>query len=151
MAWSYSGDPSASNLDEVRWWIGDTDTDDQQLADAEVNFAIDTTGNNKRAAAWCARALKAKYSREVNIRAGAAGEFRIDLAGLARAYGELADFLEAGMIAYASPWAASISIEEKEDQRDDSDRVVPFFNRNMFSENSAIDRSVRSWNNYGET
>jgi len=149
MAWSYSGDPSASDLDEVRWWIGDTDTDEQQLSDAEINFAIDTTGNNKRAAAWCARALKAKYSREVNIRTGAAGEFRIDLAGLARAYGELADYLEWSVDAYAAPWAASVSIDEKESQLDDSDRVLPFFDRNIFSSSSADDKKTLSWNTYG--
>ena len=132
ISWSYSGDPAASNLDEVRWWIGDTDIDDQQLQDAEINFAIDATGDNKRAAAWCARGLKAKYSREVNIRTGADGEFRADLSNLAKAYGDLADFLEAASGEYAAPWSSAISIDEKSLQEKDTDRVAPFFDRSMF-------------------
>lgn len=40
MAWSYSGNPGASNLDEVRFLIQDTDTDDQLLSDAEINYLL---------------------------------------------------------------------------------------------------------------
>lgn len=149
MSWSYSGNPAASNLDEVRWWIGDTDTNDQQLADAEINFAISATGDNKRAAAWCARGLKAKYSREVNIRTGADGEFRADLSNLAKAYGDLADFLESAAAAYAAPWSGAISIDDKSDQEEDSDRVQPFFDRGMFSGKTVTDKDVLDWNNYG--
>ena len=133
ISWSYSGDPAASNLDEVRWWIGDTDTDDQQMQDAEINFAIGATSDNKRAAARCARGLQAKYSREVNIRTGAGGEFRADLSSLAKAYGELADFLEAASGEYAAPWSSAISIDGKILQEKDPDRVAPFFDREMFS------------------
>ena len=36
MAWTYDGDPSANARDAIRFLIGDTDTNDQLLADAEV-------------------------------------------------------------------------------------------------------------------
>jgi len=38
--WSYSGCPSASPKDEVRFLIGDTNYNDQELQDAEINYCI---------------------------------------------------------------------------------------------------------------
>lgn len=38
MSWTYSGDPSNSDLDETRFTIGDTDTDSQILTDEEVLY-----------------------------------------------------------------------------------------------------------------
>lgn len=41
MTWSYSGDPSTSNKDQVRYLVGDvTQNVVYSLNDAEVNFAI---------------------------------------------------------------------------------------------------------------
>lgn len=39
-AWSYSGDPSASPLDQVRFYCQDTDPAVRWLSDVEVNFVI---------------------------------------------------------------------------------------------------------------
>ncbi len=36
MAWTYGGDPSANARDAIRFLIGDTDTNDQLLNDAEI-------------------------------------------------------------------------------------------------------------------
>jgi hypothetical protein len=38
--WSYSGDPSSSDLDQVRFWIQDTDPDEQILTDEDLKFLI---------------------------------------------------------------------------------------------------------------
>ena len=38
MAWSYSGDPDSSALDGIRFLIGDTDTNDQLLANEEITW-----------------------------------------------------------------------------------------------------------------
>lgn len=40
MSWSYSGDPTASPIDAVRFWCQDTDTDRQLLADEEIQYLI---------------------------------------------------------------------------------------------------------------
>lgn len=42
MAWSYSGDPSKSELDKYRFIIGDTDEDDKLLLDAEIDYVLET-------------------------------------------------------------------------------------------------------------
>ena len=40
MAWTYSGNPGASNLDEVRFLIQDTDSTDPLLSNEEINYLL---------------------------------------------------------------------------------------------------------------
>ncbi len=40
MAWTYSGNPGASPLDEVRFLIQDTDTNNQLLQNEEITYLI---------------------------------------------------------------------------------------------------------------
>lgn len=44
MSFSYSGDPSASSLDEARFLIGDTNSDSPIMQDEEIQYIIDTYG-----------------------------------------------------------------------------------------------------------
>lgn len=46
MSWSYSGDPSTSELDRNRFMIGDTNEADPLFTDEELQFLIDTYGSN---------------------------------------------------------------------------------------------------------
>lgn len=73
MSWSYSEDPSSSDLDEVRFWLGDTDESDQLLSDEEIQFIIDnwaeTTGSNLYAASVAAENVASKFAREVMVSA----------------------------------------------------------------------------------
>jgi len=62
MAWSYSGDPAASTLDQVRFLCGDTDTTNQLLQNAEITFLISQwTPNAYYAAAFACEAIAGKY------------------------------------------------------------------------------------------
>lgn len=45
MSFSYSGDPSASDLDAARFLIGDTDVTAPIMQDEEIQYIIDTHGN----------------------------------------------------------------------------------------------------------
>ena len=72
MAWTYSGNPASSTLDQVRFLCGDTDTNNQLLTDAEINWLISQwTPNAYYAAAFACEAIagqyqgKADYSRSV--------------------------------------------------------------------------------------
>lgn len=76
MSFSYSGDPAASNLDEVRYRLGDTDSTNPLLTDEEIQFQIntwvlDTTKGytNTWAAAECAETIAARFAREVSYSA----------------------------------------------------------------------------------
>jgi hypothetical protein len=82
VTWTYSGDPSNSALDEVRFLVGDVDEHRQQIADEEINYVLsvhaDTGGSNYIAAAVVAEAIAARYSQKANKSVG----------GLSISYGE---------------------------------------------------------------
>lgn len=73
MGFTYSGDPTTSELDEVRFYIGDTDPDRPMLDDAEIEFVIERWGALADtllfAGAACAEMIAARYAREVNVSA----------------------------------------------------------------------------------
>lgn len=66
MTWTYSGDPSSSSRDRLRFLIGDTDPDDPQITDEEVAAQLTISGGPVVAAAALARSLSAKYSRKID-------------------------------------------------------------------------------------
>jgi hypothetical protein len=74
MAWTYSGNPSSSALDEIRYLIGDTiQTKPWTLQDAEIQYAIDlysahppVIGQNYRAAAEAAQNILTKLMGAIN-------------------------------------------------------------------------------------
>lgn len=70
MTWTYGGNPAASNLDRVRFLIGDTDVNDQLLSDEEINFLISTKGSPERAAYEACLQIMAKLAREVDYAIG---------------------------------------------------------------------------------
>lgn len=63
MTWSYSGDPGASTLDEIRFLIQDTDTDDQLLSNEEITYLADAYGDSYSAAVAAVGVLIAKASK----------------------------------------------------------------------------------------
>lgn len=66
MTWSYSGDPSSSTLDEVRFLIQDTDTNDQLLSNEEINYLIAGYADDAYSAAVaCVVALIGQASRSI--------------------------------------------------------------------------------------
>jgi len=70
MAWTYSGDPSTSERDQVRFLVGDTDTNDQLLTDEEISYLLTTKKNVVKAAIEACNRLIAKFSRDVDYSIG---------------------------------------------------------------------------------
>src|SRR5688500_12229196 len=68
MSWSYSGDPSSSSLDEVRFLLGDIDSTYPLLSDEEITYLLQER-TSRGAAADAASALAARYAREVSFSA----------------------------------------------------------------------------------
>lgn len=63
MPWTYGGDPSANSRDKVRFLIGDTDTNNQLLQDAEIQFLLSEWNSNAYvSAAHACDALAAKFA-----------------------------------------------------------------------------------------
>ena len=129
MTWTYTGDPSSSNKDEVRFLAGDTDFDSQLVTDEEIAYAIAQEANNRMAAVRVARAIAAKFSRDVDK---AVGDLKISLSQRYKQYVALISTLESEAAIYgAVPFAGGISVSQKDTLEDDSDRVQPSFKRGM--------------------
>lgn len=79
MTWTNTNAPGTADADgrrdAVRFLVGDTDTDDQQVTDEAIAFALAQTGNGiygagngiYGAGAIIARAIAASYARKVSI------------------------------------------------------------------------------------
>lgn len=133
MTWTYTGNPATNNLDQVRFLIGDTDPNDQQLADGEITWAMTTAAMPWYAAAACCDLLYAKYARQVQRRFGRAGFQAFYNEKLAQ-YQALAQTLRArGAAGGAVIYAGGITESGKETDADDPDMVQPFFSRERFS------------------
>lgn len=98
MAWSYDvtdldTSTASGRLNSVRLLVGDTDTNDQQVQNEEVVFALAESGDNVYyAAAWAARAISSKYARLVTTKLD--GALSANYSDLAKQYKSLADDLE---------------------------------------------------------
>jgi len=150
MSWSYSGSPADSDLDEVRYRAGLTKIGEQYASDQEINFCIAEESNNIAAAALVCENVAAMLAREVDLRAGPGGELTLKMSQAADAFRARAKALRKMCGSYAAPWAASISVDEKDAQRDDDDRVPPVFEMGMFDEDDDNDELSADWDKYGE-
>ena len=124
MTWTYDGDPSANERDEVRWLVGDTDTTDQLVTDEEIAYALAKCATPTLAAAAVCDAISAKFSREADRRVG---DVSLSASQKAKAYKTLADDLRSDAGVLALPTFGGISIAAKETIDEDTDSVQPSF------------------------
>ena len=130
MAWTYSANPSAGNdLETVRFLSGDTESADQQMQDAEVNYLISLagSGNVVQASIFCCQALASKYTRQANK---TVGDLKIDMATIAKSYRDQAKSLEELLtsgLGTPVPYAGGISISDAQSVEDDTDRTPNVF------------------------
>ena len=130
MTWTYSGDPSNSDLDAVRVRIGDTDSTSQQLDDEVIDYFLDTEGSVQAAAIASTRALVAKYTRFVDK---AVGDLKQSYSQRLDHYKALLAQLQQEFARKAGgPVAGGLSSARKTAVEDDSDRVAPSFSRGQF-------------------
>lgn len=122
-SWSYSGDPSSSTLDQVRFLVGDTDGQDQLLSDEEILWTIGEQGSIYSAAALCCRAIIGS-GRLVDKKVG---DLEISASQRATQYENLALALERRTSYVAMPYAGGISISDKQSVEDGTDRMRPAF------------------------
>lgn len=119
--------------DQVRFLVGDTDSDDWQLQDEEIAILFQFTLSPFRVAAYAADAIAAKYSRKVDMQMYQ--ELVEKLSQKVKQYRDLAVRLRLeAVMADSIPNAPAISVMAKESFEDDLDRVVPFFYRSMQTE-----------------
>lgn len=128
--WTYSGDPTTSDKDAVRFLIGDVLNKDPLVQDGEIAYALTLRGTVYGAAATCCRSLAAQYSRLAD---SVQADLRTTYSQKATAFARRArDFdSQDTMLGGALSWAGGISIADKQSREEDTDRVQPAFNIGM--------------------
>lgn len=88
---SYSGDPGSSELDEVRFYVQDTDQFRPLLQDEEIEFLIaqwkPVYDSPLYVAAVCAEVISASFAAQVNV---SADGINVDQGSLQSKYNDLA-------------------------------------------------------------
>lgn len=154
MAWNYDSAPGTSTADgrrdAVRLLIGDTDTNDQQIQDEEITFALDEASDGVyQAAAIVARAIAGKYARRVDT------DFETVSASYSQRHKHYLDLaarldrqavLQGGGI--GTPLIGGVSESEMDSVEDDDDRVEPAFRRKQFRNPPDVDDDEQSWWHY---
>lgn len=117
---SYSGDPSISTKDAVRYRLGDTDGSNWMLSDQEINYSLTLYPNPLRAAASCARTLSARFARKVSKRVG---DLSINYSDMAKNFSDLAVLLDREADRQAgTPYVGGISFADVDAVNSDTDR-----------------------------
>lgn len=75
MSWTYSGDPSSSDLDKCRFLISDTDESNPIMQDEEIQFLIESAKNNEVRLRYLLFAQAAtRFSRDIKRTLGPQSE-----------------------------------------------------------------------------
>lgn len=135
MTWSYlSSEPGSSDRSWVRFNVGDNASGQQEMQDEEIDLLLASEGSKERAAIAAARALGARYARRADKKIG---RLSIGASKISENYFRLAAELEKGLGRRAGGadgiYAGGISIADKQSEESDSDRVVPAFARDQFT------------------
>ena len=120
--WTYSGNPAASSLDQVRFLIGDTDTNDQLISDEEILWSLGANGSIYAAAMQCCSAIIGS-GRLTDKKVGDLEIFASQRVGQ---YQMLMADLKRNLAIGAVPYAGGISVGDKQAVANNSDRVEPF-------------------------
>ena len=134
MSWSYSGDPSESALDAVRFTIADTKSEDAYVTDEEIAWALSQTGQNISAAsAIIARALSAQFS---TLSDEEIGPLKFKYAERAKNYEKIATRLESqsasSQVNLSGIYGGGINVADKLQNKQDTSLVQPRFYRDEF-------------------
>lgn len=130
MTWDYSGNPSSSAKDAVRFLSGDTDEDDPLVSDEEIAYILTQESNPYEAAALVCEALASKFARETSV----SGDGFSESGGeLSRQFKERAKDLrmQSGGRSKPRPYVGGISYSERENADADGDLVKHSFRSDM--------------------
>jgi hypothetical protein len=132
MSWTYSGDPSLSDRDKVRFLVFDTDVNEQLINDEEIAWVLTEQSNIYMAAANVAEAIAAKFAKDINRSAvglsaspGGRGRFYLDLADKLRSQA-------ATVNTHGEIFAGGLSIAGKAALNSEADDTQPTFKTGQF-------------------
>jgi hypothetical protein len=121
--WNYRQD-FTRKIDIVRLLVGDTDSNDQLLSDSEITYFVELHGTANRSASEAARAIAAKFARNMSR---SIGGLQADFAAKHRQYLALADSLMSKEESYpVSPFVSGYIKSSKQLREDDTEREEIF-------------------------
>lgn len=130
MTFTYSGDPSASDQDAVRFEIGDTIENQHLLEDEDILYALSKEGTVLKAAARCAEALAARFASREDFRGATINTSK---ATISSKFMAMAKRLRARGIRSGSFLMPALSQTTKDANATDVDIPQPSFKRGLFS------------------
>ncbi len=144
MAFTYAGDPSASALAAIRFLIGDTDTNDQLLQDAEIEWVNNQiTGSDSSTDSLyttsyrCMITIASKFSRLADQSVGEMSVSMSQKAAGARAQAKELKALATREGDVPTPYAGNITISDRDIDRDNSDLIQPWIKAGQFGNTSS--------------
>jgi len=131
MTFTYSGDPSTSTRNEVRFLINDIDDTDALFSDEELDYLIDEWGTNVyEIARGACEVLISRFTRLADNSSKSVGDISVSESYSAKVtqYQELADSFLARRLRKAPPTIkANADSLKSTDDRDISDYNTDFF------------------------
>ena len=124
MAFTYGGDPANSNREAVRFFCGDTDSSDQLLSDAEVDYILTLESKVIQAAATACEMIASKFAREADTKNGA---LSVKASQRAAAYEKRAPLLRSKGNREVDVFAGGLTISGKDSLNQRTDDVQPNF------------------------
>lgn len=137
MTWTYTGDPSDSPKDTVRFLIADTDTSDQLLSDEEIAYVLSEAGGSVYQAAHdAAYSVASKFSRMATSKS--AGDLSISYSDRAAAFYRVAnEMLElAARREPPTPWVSPENMKRATDKTVPPENGTEFWTGQMDYERS---------------
>jgi len=146
MTFTYSGDPSTSTRNYVRFLINDVDSTDALFSDEELNYVIsEWSGNAYNSARECAEILIARFSRLADSTSKSVGDISVSesFSQKIQHYKELADSLLRRQMRKNPPrlWVNTESMKSTDD-RSISDYNTDFYAGIHDNPNSSYDQRV---------
>lgn len=134
MTWTYDPDVT-EDRDKIRFFLQDTDDNDQLITDEEIAFTLTEYGDNiYRAAAVISRSIALQLGRRPSVRLAQAG---LDADEQYQHYMAIAKEMESKALSRGATgvFAGGISKADKETREADTDRVAPAFTADLHHDN----------------
>lgn len=124
MAFTYSGNPANSKLDEIRFLLQDTDEADALLSDQEINFLIKKYSSVPRLITEACKILLAKFSRYIDE---TNGKVSFKYSQLTENYRQLLKEYEAKLCEAPSIYIGGVYAKDYQENQHDNELVKPQF------------------------
>ena len=128
MTFTWTGDPSASTIEQIRAEIFDIDSTHALFTDEWIDYVLTLEHTVLNTAARLCEMLAIKYSADVDR---AVGPLRVNLSDKQRFYSSRARELRKRAMKFAEPYVGGISDAKESIFEQDSDIKQPIFSKGM--------------------